>query len=115
MNVDARKFVAFDLLEVDVFRRIAHTDCSHSRTVWSSRVDDAVPSTASQQPGTSTALLVYFQALENCILVLCSQSVPRPSSVSPPRPPPDDNVGVRHDVKQRFFPEIVDTIPLVKA
>ena len=33
----------------------------------------------------------------------------------PPRPQPSDDVGVHYNIKQRFFPELVDQIPLVKA
>ena len=43
------------------------------------------------------------------------QAASRASLAEPIRPQPDDDVGVRHNVKHRFFPELVDQIPPVKA
>ncbi len=53
----------------------------------------------------------YFSERKSSIRQVLSKAL----LSDPRRPEPDDNVGVTHHVKHRYFPPIVDTIPLVEA
>lgn len=46
---------------------------------------------------------------------MCTRLLPQQVFVPEGRPTPNNDVGIKYNVKQRPFPEEVDKIPLVKA
>lgn len=73
------------------------------------------------QPACSLRTFSRSQSVAQ-ILLLCLSSglcptrlLPQQVFVPEGRPTPNNDVGIRYNVKQRPFPEEVDKIPLVKA
>lgn len=65
-------------------------------------------SLAAISPSVFADITPPFPALSTCLL-------PQQVFVPEGRPTPNNDVGIRYNVKQRPFPEEVDKIPLVKA
>ena len=49
------------------------------------------------------------------LLALLQSAASTAPLVQPKRPDPVDDVGVHYNVKHRYFPETVDTIPLFRV